>query len=157
MYTREAHPGEHLPAHESFAQKRAHARRFQQRWSIERPIWVDDLEGTVHRAYGALPNMAWIVDSRGRIAYKANWTDARSIEAALGQVMWEEAHRAAGRSMAPFHVEMSVERLRDRPAFLEGLLEAGPRAVEEFIDAGRENWGEGPVRPMEQWWAARKG
>jgi hypothetical protein len=46
LYIREAHPGEHFPAHRTFAQKLAHARAFRERFGIERPILVDDLVGT---------------------------------------------------------------------------------------------------------------
>lgn len=156
MYTREAHPGEHYPAQSSLEQKLAHARAMSERWCIGRQMLVDDLEGSVHRAYGLLPNMSWIVDRRGRVSYKASWTDVRTIEMALQQVLWEEELRSAGKPLNPYLIEMSVARERDRPAFLAGLREAGPRAVEEFIAAGRATWGEGPVREMVAWWEANK-
>lgn len=61
VYTREAHPGERFPAHRSPEQKLAHARAFRERCAIERPILVDDLEGTGHRLYGTLPNMTYLL------------------------------------------------------------------------------------------------
>ena len=156
IYSREAHPAERFEAHTSLEQKRAHAQAMAERWGIERRMLVDDLEGTLHRAYGALPNMSWVVDRRGRVVYKANWTDPRTIAFAIDQALWEGERRASGQPLNPYTIEMSVARERDRPAFLAGLLEVGPRAVEEFIEAGRHTWGDGPARPMIEWWEANK-
>ena len=52
FYTREAHPGEHFPAHQDADQKLAHARAFVERFGIERPVLVDDLAGSGHQLYG---------------------------------------------------------------------------------------------------------
>lgn len=59
-YTREAHPGEHYPHHGSMADKRHHAQAFRDHCKVRRQILLDDLDGSAHRAYGLLPNMAWV-------------------------------------------------------------------------------------------------
>lgn len=87
LYTRAAHPGEHYPAHESFEQKLVHARAFVQTFGIRRPVLVDDLEGTIHRAYGLLPNMTYIVGTAGRVLDRSDWTDPRSVGAALDYLL----------------------------------------------------------------------
>ena len=79
LYTRESHPGGKYPHHSTLEQKLSHARDMVVQWSIERTMLVDDLEGTVHRAYGALPNMTYIVGAGGRVQYRADWTDPRTI------------------------------------------------------------------------------
>ena len=83
LYTREAHPGEDYRHHTSMEDKRHHARAFQAEFGIKRQILLDDLEGSVHGAYGMLPNMTWIIGSGGVIHYKAAWTDSVDIEDAL--------------------------------------------------------------------------
>jgi hypothetical protein len=45
LYTREAHPGERLPAHAGFEDKVTAARRLRDELGITRPIVVDDLDG----------------------------------------------------------------------------------------------------------------
>jgi hypothetical protein len=60
-------------------QKIAAAERLRDEIGIERPILVDDLEGTVHRAYGLLPNMSWVLGRGRTILYKAMWTWAVRI------------------------------------------------------------------------------
>jgi hypothetical protein len=72
VYTREAHPGEAVPHHDSFERKLAHARLLRDEMGIRRTILVDDLVGTGHLAYGGLPNMTWVVARGGRLVYKAN-------------------------------------------------------------------------------------
>src|SRR5690349_14673292 len=74
IYTREAHPGENVPHHDSFGRKLAGAALLREETGIGRDILVDDLAGTVHRGYGLMPNMTWVIGRGGRIAYKAGWT-----------------------------------------------------------------------------------
>jgi hypothetical protein len=52
LYTREAHPGEVTGEHRSVQDKHAAARRLVAEEPIKRAVLIDDLEGTVHRAYG---------------------------------------------------------------------------------------------------------
>ena len=86
VYTREAHPGDNWLHHSSFEHKLEAARRFVDQCAVQRPMLVDTLDGEVHRAYGALPNMSWIISRTGKILYKADWTDARTIRQALQQL-----------------------------------------------------------------------
>jgi len=80
VYVREAHPGKNFPHHESFEQKLAHARKLRELERVKIPILVDDLFGTVHKAYGVLANMVYLIDREGVIVYKSNWTDAQELE-----------------------------------------------------------------------------
>ena len=67
------------------ADKRAAARRLRDEVGVTRPILVDDLEGSVHRAYGTMPNMTWVLGRRGQILYKAQWTSADRVRDFLGR------------------------------------------------------------------------
>jgi hypothetical protein len=68
---------------------------------------VDDLNGTVHRAYGEMPNMVYMVDKRGKIVYKAMWTDHAEIETVLENLLMAE--------------EMAAQGVRVRPSYTEKL------------------------------------
>src|ERR1700726_2046565 len=83
VYVREAHPGEHYGAHTSMKQKLAQAQAFRDLFDIERPILVDELEGTGHKQYGALPNMTYLVGRGGRVLFRSDWTDPPTIKFAL--------------------------------------------------------------------------
>jgi hypothetical protein len=108
---------------------------------IRRPILVDDLAGTAHRAYGLLPNMTWVVGRGGRILYRSDWTSAANVEAFLER--YEQARRRKPPSgmVAPYVSEQVEFRDVDREAFYARLRRNGPRAYEEFKRA-EEIWRE---------------
>jgi Iodothyronine deiodinase len=81
IYSREAHPGEHYPHHQSFEQKVAHAGKLRALDKVDEiPILLDDIHGSTHLAYGLLPNMVYLIARDGIVAYKSDWTDAHEID-----------------------------------------------------------------------------
>jgi hypothetical protein len=102
VYTREAHPGEDVPHHDSFDRKLACARLLRDETGIRRPILVDDLAGSAHRGYGRMPNMTWVIGRGGRVAYKANWTSAANVEAFLVRHLAAGAERPRGGALAVY-------------------------------------------------------
>ncbi len=152
LYTREAHPGELHPHLESFDQKLSNAREMIQRLGVERKMLVDDYEGTVHHAYGLLPNMTYIVARRGRIVYRAGWTDARTIDWMLEQMESEEKQRRDGRRILSYYLEMELGKVADRKPFMHGLrVYGGLRAVDEYVEAVATLHGEGTAKPLRKW------
>lgn len=139
FYTREAHPGEYFPAHQSMDQKVSHARAFVDQVRTDRLVVVDDLAGTGHRAYGELPNMTYLINRAGRVVFRSDWTDIPTIQAMLDYVVGVRDHRREGRNMKPFYAEFIGYRWTDDAAFLAGLEIAGPQAVSDFN------------RKMEEW------
>lgn len=119
VYVREAHPDTHpeWPAHRSMEQKFTHARALRERHQTPRTIVVDDLEGAVHRVYGGMPNMSWIVDHAGIVAYKAAWTSEIDLRAASGEVLRHKELKREGGTSLFYRESMSVNpsRLRDHP------------------------------------------
>jgi hypothetical protein len=60
IYSREAHPGENYPHHQSLEQKIAHAKKLREIDKVDDiPILRDDIHGSTHLAYGLLPNMVY--------------------------------------------------------------------------------------------------
>ncbi len=135
LYTNEAHPGEHYPHLTSFEQKLAHAHALRDIYGVSRPIWVDELAGACHRAYGSMPNMTWIFNKAGRPLYKSDWTNAHSVENAVCYLLEVIERRRGGERMAPFRVERIDFRIQDQERFYAGLARNGPKAVEEFKNA----------------------
>ena len=128
IYTREAHPGENYPHHTSIEGKRAHARALQSHTGLSRRVLVDDLEGTVHRAFGGLPNMTWII-GRNIVLYRAEWTLPADIENALEHALNALDNR---RELRPVYSERLAWRKDTPDAFRRGLELAGPQAVSDF-------------------------
>lgn len=138
VYTREAHPGEHVPAHVRLEDKHTAARRLRETFAIRRPILVDDLDGTAHRAYGSMPNMTWVIGRGGRLMYKAEWTSAANVEGFVERHTAARRDRPAGAALAPYVTEQLEHRTVDREAFYRHLAERnGPRALAEFREAER--------------------
>jgi hypothetical protein len=132
LYTREAHPGELYRHHTSMDGKRRNARALRDIVGLKRQILLDDLVGTVHRAYGMLPNMTWIL-GRGRLVlYKAAWTDPADVENALLGALDGLARRVKGEQM-PFYSERLSWRVRDDATFRRLLERCGPPAVTDFF------------------------
>ena len=95
---------------------------------------VDDLDGTLHHAYGMLPNMVYILDREGRVVYKAMWTDHADVAATLANIVWAEEQQARGLRVKTSY----VERHAFIPANYEGGLRervfgrAGPQASRDY-------------------------
>ena len=132
LYTNEAHPGEIYPHLTSMDQKLRHAKDLRDNLGVSRPILVDSLDGACHRAYGSMPNMAWIFSGAGVPVYKSDWTDARSIRSAVEYIVDVASRREGGERMAPFRVQRMDFRERDTEAFYRGLELSGQKAVDEF-------------------------
>lgn len=130
IYTREAHPAEHHREHRAMEGKRTNANAFREHCGVSRKILLDDLEGTVHRAYGLLPNMAWIV-ARGLILYKASWTVAADVENALERSFDFLAQRRS-EGLRNVYSERLAWRPDQSESFRAGLERNGPQAVRDF-------------------------
>lgn len=90
VYVQEAHPGERgyrtYVQPREFAQKLAHARELTGHEALTCPVLVDGMDDAVHRGYGGLPNMVYVIDKTGRVVYKATWTAADEIERVLAEL-----------------------------------------------------------------------
>ena len=154
VYTREAHPSDRYPGHDSLERKLDHARTMIEKLGFERAMLVDDLEGTVHHPYGRLPNMTYIVNAGGTIVYRAAWTDPRTIRSALEQIVFERGERRAKRRITPYYLESQPQRPNDDVTFVQDLFELGGlRPVDEFIAAMDDVEGPARTKRLKEWWA----
>ncbi len=135
LYTNEAHPAERFPHLTSMEQKFEHAAALRDDLGVTRPILLDALDGACHRAYGSMPNMTWIFNRAGHAIYKSDWTDANSVDNALGYTIDVAKRRRARETLAPFNVQRIDYRDADRMAFFNGLKRNGRQAVDDFIAA----------------------
>ena len=87
VHVRQAHPGAAAPAYRDLQHKMEDAKRFQREHHIPWPVLVDDLFGTVHQAYGSLPNSSYILDKRGRVAFYNIWTGVPVLSRALADLL----------------------------------------------------------------------
>ena len=134
IYVREPHPGENYGPHTTWEQKLKAARDCRKQDEIQNPMLVDDLEGSVHRCYGAMPNMIYIIDKSGKITYKAMWTDHEEIASVLANLTLADQLQSQGVRVKPSY----TERINYIPAEYAGGLRkkvfdrAGPKAWADY-------------------------
>lgn len=84
---REAHPGEHTPQPATIEAKTRHASRLREHHCMDFEVAVDDVDGTVHRAFGTRPSSAYLIDPAGTIVFRAHWSNLTDeLDAALAAV-----------------------------------------------------------------------
>ena len=84
---REAHPGATMVQPDSFDEKHAHAVELQRHHSLRFEVAIDDIDGSVHTAFGTRPSSAYIIDPAGTIAFRAHWSNVTgALDEALAAV-----------------------------------------------------------------------
>ncbi len=131
VYVREPHPGQNYGPHESLEQKLEYAHDCKTQDGIQTPMLVDDLDGTMHRNYGTMPNMVYLIDKDGNIAYKSMWTDHNEIENVLENVAHADELRAQGLRLKPSY----TERINYIPAEYSGGIRE-----KVFGRSGQKSW-----------------
>lgn len=132
VYVREAHPGDERPAHETMVEKTTAARVLVMREGLDRPVLVDDLDGTVNRAYGPMPNGVAVIGTDGVIAYRADWCEPHQVDRAVGRLV-----EAGGRAGEVEHVDVRDNFTTPSPGLLATatrvLTKAGSPALTDFL------------------------
>lgn len=86
LYVREAHPGGKTNGITSIGEKIANAKSTLKLYNEKRTILVDNLEGTAHQLYGAMPNMTYVIGTDGIIKFRANWTNIDALKKVLARI-----------------------------------------------------------------------
>ena len=110
---RQAHPGELHGAYLSDEQKLQDGRDYKREENLPWPVLVDDLACTVQRAYGGLAAAAYLIDSRGMVAFCGTWGQSPALREALDDLL------ARGGTGAP------AGKGTDRRPHLAGAIVAG--------------------------------
>ena len=87
LYVREAHPGAEIGGHKSQSDKISCATRLQQNDGETRRIYVDDFDGTAHKAYGSMPNAVFIINRNGCVVFRADWNNPSATRKAIKQLI----------------------------------------------------------------------
>jgi hypothetical protein len=90
VLVRQAHPGGREPEYRDLEQKLADARAYQREEGIPWPVLVDDLEGTVHQAWGGQADPAYVLDRDGVVAFHASSTTPKALSGALEDLLAQE-------------------------------------------------------------------
>jgi len=109
------------------------AQALRDHYGVNRSIYLDDITGELHRAYGGRANMTWVFNKAGIPLYRSEWTDAPSCENAVEYYLDVQERRRNRERLAPFKVERIDYRDVNKEKRLEGLAKAGPKAVDDWV------------------------
>jgi thiol-disulfide isomerase/thioredoxin len=87
VVVRQAHPGERHGAYGSDEQKLEDGRRYASEEHIPWPVLIDDLAGSVQRAYAGLAAAAYLIDSGGTVAFCGTWGQSPALREALDDLL----------------------------------------------------------------------
>lgn len=106
IYVREAHPGERLGQHKTFDEKVRAAKILPHKYGENRTILIDTLDGQMHRAYGAMPNVVYVINPEGTVHYRCDWTFVEGLREALADR--EHVHRIEHASLKKISASRSL-------------------------------------------------
>lgn len=134
IYVRESHPGENFPHHGSFGQKRTHAEKLEKLEELQLRILIDDLRGSVHRAYGLLSNMIYLIDKEGTVVYKSDWTDASELDEMCASVLRLEQMRNQGVPIIRKGISERLHWMPMDPVLRERVYRrSGEKAIQDYF------------------------
>src|SRR5512144_1226455 len=93
MVVRQAHPGERHGGYLSYDAKLEDGRADKREEQVPWPVVVDDLAGTVQRAYGGLAAAVYLINSHGVVAFCGVWGQSPALRTAIDDLL---AHGGAG-------------------------------------------------------------
>lgn len=90
VYVEDPHPGEpgyrDLRQPESLEERTQYAKNLVGDHAMEATVVVDEMDDAVWKLYGSLPNMIYVIDRDGRVAYHATWTMPDQIDGVLSEL-----------------------------------------------------------------------
>ncbi len=132
VYVRESHPGERLPAHRSQDGKNRAAETLRNQEDLDLPILVDDLDGTIHRKYGELPNATYLIDKSGRVAFRSLWTRPKTVARALRQLLQIQDKRGIDHAIVLGGEDFSIPLARGILHAHRALQRGGQESLRTF-------------------------
>jgi hypothetical protein len=87
LYVREAHPGTSIPGHKSFEDKASCARNLKEQDGETRTVFIDNIEGRAHKAYGSMPNAVFIINKFGCVVFRSDWNNPSATRKALRELV----------------------------------------------------------------------
>ncbi|MEE8338287.1 MAG: hypothetical protein V3R95_09505 [Dehalococcoidia bacterium] len=116
VWVREAHAGGDYPQPEDIETRERYARSCVEAHDAKIPVIVDDMDGSLHQHLGHFPNAVYVLDGRGRVAYRSVWSSHREIRRVL-ESLRESDERFANKvySGMPLWSEQMLRKLPDDP------------------------------------------
>jgi peroxiredoxin len=135
VYTREAHPGERIPAHRSSQDKERAARLLRDEEELRITVVVDDVRGSIHRKYSGLPNPSFLVDKSGRIAFRSMWTQPEALAGAIEELLELQRERGVNHLVVNGGQDLSMPVTYGVLHSYRALERGGVQSLDDFREA----------------------
>jgi len=114
VYTREPHPG-FLGKEQTktVEERKANAKQCEKDLGMTPPWLIDDMRGAIQRAYGGLPNSAYVITREGKVYYKEAWADAKNLDEQLRKLLKEQPVKSEKEAIAD--LEKDIAGAKDDP------------------------------------------
>ena len=99
VYVREPHAGGDYPQPETITQRAQYASDCASLVGQRIPVIVDSIENEVHQAFGGLPNMVYVIDTRGKVGYRATWAKHEQVRDAVDRLLRFHEAQKSGKKM----------------------------------------------------------
>ena len=90
VYHHDPHPGQGIfrgiEQPKNMDERLKLAQRLKRETNLQMPILVDEVPRKVSKLYGGLPNMIYIINPAGKVAYYNRWTDHKEIDLFFTQI-----------------------------------------------------------------------
>lgn len=134
LYVREAHPGLVSPPHRSIEQKLRNAAGYKKIHQIPQDVFVDSLDGNVHRTAGLGPNSVYVIGTDGVVSHFAYWNQPEDLTVAVEGIiqshgLGQHAKKSAS-SCQTLLPELWSEKLK---SMLRIFYTGGPDAFFDFL------------------------
>lgn len=140
-YVREAHPGRRRPAHQDMSQKLELAKTLKGDFGETRTVAVDKLAGDMHRAYGSLPNMVYVISPDGEIVYRCDWLSVPELDHVLGRLPHTEFNQHTLTDDLHYPSVWLTARILWRSGLIAiwDFLRAAPKLIPTHREADRQH------------------
>jgi len=132
VYVREAHPGENYPHHTSEEQKMRQALDWKEQDPRPWTVAVDDLGGATHKAYGPLPNSAYLIDKTGHVAFRALWAGQESLLRNKIEELLKREAKGDGPVNLGQQENLVIPLIHGAAEFETAVARGGKKAKEDF-------------------------
>jgi alkyl hydroperoxide reductase subunit AhpC len=132
VYTREAHPGERLPAHGSMSQKANAAKILRDEEDLRMPVLIDDVHGSIHKKYSKLPNAAFLIDKSGRVAFRSLWARPETLAAAIQELLQLQREQGVDHAVVGDGEDMNLPASYNALYAYRALERGGHQSVHDF-------------------------
>lgn len=96
VYVREPHAGGQYPQPKTLQERTRYAKDCVASDRQQIPVIIDAIDNGIHATYGGLPNMVYVIDTRGKIGYRASWAKHDQVRDAVDLLLrFHEAKQAS--------------------------------------------------------------